>query len=195
MVPQRGELGGQGSAQRSPSLASPAGQHVLLGLHFQELSWDHTAPEEDESVLWLEFDGNNEGTLVNKLLKVYSKQVMGCHLPLRVVKARSWGPRQLVLARSGHPVLCTPPAASPVASALPHPVHREVCPPALTQPDQALLETPPLSSAVAPLTSGLAPIFLAGPPFPGLSKAFPPCPTDHKVFLAALSTQPSPSLC
>nr|KAF6281647.1 FERM domain containing 8 [Pipistrellus kuhlii] len=49
-------------------------KHVLLGLRFQELSWDHTSPEEEESVLWLEFDGNNEGTPVNKLLKIYSKQ-------------------------------------------------------------------------------------------------------------------------
>lgn len=59
---------------------SPAGQHVLLGLRFQELSWDHTSPEEEESVLWLEFDGQNEGTPVNRLLKVYSKQVVGCRL-------------------------------------------------------------------------------------------------------------------
>ncbi|KAJ1066081.1 hypothetical protein K5549_013594 [Capra hircus] len=49
-------------------------KHVLLGLRFQELSWDHTSPEEEESVLWLEFDGDNEGTPVNKLLKIYSKQ-------------------------------------------------------------------------------------------------------------------------
>ncbi|KAF6103428.1 FERM domain containing 8 [Phyllostomus discolor] len=49
-------------------------KHVLLGLRFQELSWDHTSPEEEESVLWLEFDGDHEGTPVNKLLKVYSKQ-------------------------------------------------------------------------------------------------------------------------
>lgn len=49
-------------------------KHVLLGLGFQELSWDHTSPEEDESVLWLEFDGDSEGRPVNKLLKVYSKQ-------------------------------------------------------------------------------------------------------------------------
>ncbi|KAM8817986.1 FERM domain-containing protein 8 [Rhynchonycteris naso] len=49
-------------------------KHVLLGLRFQELSWDHTSPEEEESVLWLEFDGNNEGTPVNRLLKIYSKQ-------------------------------------------------------------------------------------------------------------------------
>lgn len=70
---------GQGSRPlpRGPSSASPAGQHVLLGLRFQELSWDHTSPEEEESVLWLEFDGSNEGTLVNKLLKIYSKQVVG----------------------------------------------------------------------------------------------------------------------
>ncbi|XP_033272317.2 FERM domain-containing protein 8 isoform X1 [Orcinus orca] len=50
-------------------------KHVLLGLRFQELSWDHTSPEEEESVLWLEFDGDNEGTPVNKLLKIYSKQL------------------------------------------------------------------------------------------------------------------------
>ncbi|KAL8184053.1 UNVERIFIED_CONTAM: FERM domain-containing protein 8 [Gekko kuhli] len=49
-------------------------KHVLLGLHFQELSWDHTFPSEEEHILWLEFDGENEGTAVNKLLKVYSKQ-------------------------------------------------------------------------------------------------------------------------
>ncbi|XP_074861453.1 FERM domain-containing protein 8 isoform X2 [Carettochelys insculpta] len=50
-------------------------KHVLLGLRFQELSWDHTYPdEEEEHILWLEFDGENEGTQVNKLLKIYSKQ-------------------------------------------------------------------------------------------------------------------------
>ncbi|KAJ7307455.1 hypothetical protein JRQ81_009475 [Phrynocephalus forsythii] len=49
-------------------------KHVLLGLHFQELSWDHTFPSEEEHILWLEFDGENEGTPVNKLLKIYSKQ-------------------------------------------------------------------------------------------------------------------------
>ncbi|XP_042814141.1 FERM domain-containing protein 8 [Panthera tigris] len=49
-------------------------KHVLLGLRFQELSWDHTSPEEEESVLWLEFDGDHEGTPVNRLLKIYSKQ-------------------------------------------------------------------------------------------------------------------------
>ncbi|XP_042296405.1 FERM domain-containing protein 8 isoform X2 [Sceloporus undulatus] len=49
-------------------------KHVLLGLRFQELSWDHTFPSEEEHILWLEFDGENEGTPVNKLLKVYSKQ-------------------------------------------------------------------------------------------------------------------------
>ncbi|XP_025070754.1 FERM domain-containing protein 8 isoform X3 [Alligator sinensis] len=55
-------------------------QHVLLGLRFQELSWDHTFPEEaaggnGDHVLWLEFDGQGEdGSPVNKLLKIYSKQ-------------------------------------------------------------------------------------------------------------------------
>nr|XP_044997772.1 FERM domain-containing protein 8 isoform X2 [Jaculus jaculus] len=49
-------------------------KHVLLGLRFQELSWDHTCPEEEEPVLWLEFDGDSEGTPVNKLLRIYSKQ-------------------------------------------------------------------------------------------------------------------------
>ncbi|XP_053134620.1 FERM domain-containing protein 8 isoform X2 [Hemicordylus capensis] len=50
-------------------------KHVLLGLRFQELSWDHTFPDEEEHILWLEFDGeSSEGTPVNKLLKVYSKQ-------------------------------------------------------------------------------------------------------------------------
>ncbi|XP_048372712.1 FERM domain-containing protein 8 isoform X1 [Sphaerodactylus townsendi] len=56
------------------SVSVSPGQHVLLGLHFQELSWDHTFPSEEEHILWLEFDGENEGTAVNKLLKVYSKQ-------------------------------------------------------------------------------------------------------------------------
>ncbi|CAO2584362.1 FERM domain-containing protein 8 [Lemmus lemmus] len=51
-------------------------KHVLLGLRFQELSWDHTSPEEEEPVLWLEFDGDSDGTPVNKLLRVYSKQVV-----------------------------------------------------------------------------------------------------------------------
>ncbi|XP_069500827.1 FERM domain-containing protein 8 isoform X2 [Ambystoma mexicanum] len=49
-------------------------KHVLLGLQYQELSWDHTYPDEEDHILWLEFDGDNEGTPVNKLLKVYSKQ-------------------------------------------------------------------------------------------------------------------------
>lgn len=49
-------------------------KHVLLGLRFQELSWDHTSPEEEEPVLWLEFDGDSDGTPVNKLLRIYSKQ-------------------------------------------------------------------------------------------------------------------------
>lgn len=76
MAPTQGGVGVQASAHGSPSSASPTGQHVLLGLRFQELSWDHTSPEEEESVLWLEFDGDNEGTPVNKLLKIYSKQVV-----------------------------------------------------------------------------------------------------------------------
>lgn len=56
-------------------------QHVLLGLRFHELSWDHSYPEEegDSHILWLEFDGEEDGTPVNKLLKIYSKQVRQCH--------------------------------------------------------------------------------------------------------------------
>lgn len=52
-------------------------QHVLLGLRFSELSWDHSYPEKegDTHILWLEFDGEEDGTPVNKLLKIYSKQV------------------------------------------------------------------------------------------------------------------------
>lgn len=52
-------------------------QHVLLGLRFSQLSWDHTYPdaEGDAHILWLEFDGEEDGTPVNKLLKIYSKQV------------------------------------------------------------------------------------------------------------------------
>ncbi|XP_072302675.1 FERM domain-containing protein 8 [Eucyclogobius newberryi] len=51
-------------------------KHVLLGLRFSELCWDHTYPEEegDSHILWLEFDGEEDGTPVNKLLKIYSKQ-------------------------------------------------------------------------------------------------------------------------
>lgn len=51
-------------------------KHVLLGLRFCELSWDHSCPEEegDSHILWLEFDGEEDGTPVNKLLKIYSKQ-------------------------------------------------------------------------------------------------------------------------
>ncbi|XP_043931720.1 FERM domain-containing protein 8 [Protopterus annectens] len=51
-------------------------KHVLLSLRFSELSWDHTYPEEEDEtqILWLEFDGDDEGTKVNKLLKIYSKQ-------------------------------------------------------------------------------------------------------------------------
>uniref|UniRef100_A0A673AW97 FERM domain-containing protein 8 n=1 Tax=Sphaeramia orbicularis TaxID=375764 RepID=A0A673AW97_9TELE len=51
-------------------------KHVLLGLRFNELSWDHSYPEEqgDSHILWLEFDGEEDGTPVNKLLKIYSKQ-------------------------------------------------------------------------------------------------------------------------
>ncbi|MCI4387909.1 hypothetical protein PGIGA_G00079410 [Pangasianodon gigas] len=51
-------------------------KHVLLGLRFSELSWDHTYPdaEVNSHILWLEFDGEEDGTPVNKLLKIYSKQ-------------------------------------------------------------------------------------------------------------------------
>ncbi|KAG8438065.1 hypothetical protein GDO86_008667 [Hymenochirus boettgeri] len=49
-------------------------KHVLISLSFHELSWDHTHPDEDDQILWLEFDGDSEGTPVNKLLKIYSKQ-------------------------------------------------------------------------------------------------------------------------
>ncbi|ROL54350.1 FERM domain-containing protein 8 [Anabarilius grahami] len=51
-------------------------KHVLLGLKFSELSWDHSYPETegDSHILWLEFDGEEAGVHVNKLLKIYSKQ-------------------------------------------------------------------------------------------------------------------------
>uniref|UniRef100_A0A8C9WPA9 FERM domain-containing protein 8 n=1 Tax=Scleropages formosus TaxID=113540 RepID=A0A8C9WPA9_SCLFO len=51
-------------------------KHVLLGLRYCELSWDHSYPEGegDSHILWLEFDGEEAGTPVNKLLKIYSKQ-------------------------------------------------------------------------------------------------------------------------
>lgn len=59
------------------SAAPNVSQHVLLGLQFSELSWDHSYPEEegDSHIFWLEFDGEEDGTAVNKLLKIYSKQV------------------------------------------------------------------------------------------------------------------------
>ncbi|TRY99275.1 hypothetical protein DNTS_022826 [Danionella cerebrum] len=52
-------------------------KHVLLGLKFSELSWDHSYPETegDSHILWLEFDGEEAGVSVNKLLKIYSKQL------------------------------------------------------------------------------------------------------------------------
>lgn len=74
------------------SLFSP-GQHVLLGLSFQELSWDHTSPEEEEPMLWLEFDGDSEGMPVNKLLRIYSKQVRGRVWWCRPAGTGSAGPR------------------------------------------------------------------------------------------------------
>ncbi|KAL1266588.1 hypothetical protein QQF64_002263 [Cirrhinus molitorella] len=51
-------------------------KHILLGLKFSELSWDHSYPETegDSHILWLEFDGEEDGMPVNKLLKIYSKQ-------------------------------------------------------------------------------------------------------------------------
>ncbi|NP_001072175.1 FERM domain-containing protein 8 isoform X1 [Xenopus tropicalis] len=49
-------------------------KHILISLTYPELSWDHTYPDEEEHILWLEFDGDAEGTPVNKLLKIYSKQ-------------------------------------------------------------------------------------------------------------------------
>ena len=53
-------------------------QHVILSLRYNELSWDYTAAnadQEDEPVLWLEFDGSEDGRPVNKLLQVFSWQV------------------------------------------------------------------------------------------------------------------------
>ncbi|XP_043538609.1 FERM domain-containing protein 8 isoform X2 [Chiloscyllium plagiosum] len=49
---------------------------VLLTLCFHELSWEYTSSEDEESddILWLEFDGEEGGAVVNKLLKIYSKQ-------------------------------------------------------------------------------------------------------------------------
>ncbi|XP_059497565.1 FERM domain-containing protein 8 [Stegostoma tigrinum] len=49
---------------------------VLLALGFHELSWEYTSSEDEESddILWLEFDGEEGGAVVNKLLKIYSKQ-------------------------------------------------------------------------------------------------------------------------
>ncbi|XP_072345483.1 FERM domain-containing protein 8 [Scyliorhinus torazame] len=49
---------------------------VLLALCFHELSWEYTASEDEDTadILWLEFDGEEGGAIVNKLLKIYSKQ-------------------------------------------------------------------------------------------------------------------------
>ncbi|XP_078389075.1 FERM domain-containing protein 8 [Cetorhinus maximus] len=49
---------------------------VLLTLCFHELSWEYTSSEEEDTddILWLEFDGEEGGAVVNKLLKIYSKQ-------------------------------------------------------------------------------------------------------------------------
>uniref|UniRef100_UPI00398F12C2 FERM domain-containing protein 8 isoform X2 n=1 Tax=Pristiophorus japonicus TaxID=55135 RepID=UPI00398F12C2 len=49
---------------------------VLLALCFHELSWEYTSSEDEvaDDILWLEFDGEEGGAVVNKLLKVYSKQ-------------------------------------------------------------------------------------------------------------------------
>ncbi|XP_051901001.1 FERM domain-containing protein 8 [Pristis pectinata] len=49
---------------------------VLLALCFHELSWEYTSSEDEDSddILWLEFDGEEGGAVVNKLLKIYSKQ-------------------------------------------------------------------------------------------------------------------------
>lgn len=173
-----------GAAPRIPALClPPAGQHVLLGLRFQELSWDHTSPEEEESVLWLEFDGDSEGTPVNRLLKIYSKQVVGvvcagtrsgwgpggsrlahkeaaeglgtrvgrshpceseatlglwpCEQPAsapcplgvgrsqrRSRRGRAKAPQRLCFSPCTQPPPLHLPAASPAASALPHPMHR-----------------------------------------------------------------------
>lgn len=65
---------------------------MLLGLRFHELSWDHSYPEEegDSHILWLEFDGEEDGTPVNKLLKIYSKQVRQCHGLARIQSNFKW---------------------------------------------------------------------------------------------------------
>ncbi|XP_069750103.1 FERM domain-containing protein 8 isoform X3 [Narcine bancroftii] len=49
---------------------------VLLALYFCELSWEYTSSEDEDcdDILWLEFDGEEGGAVVNKLLKIYSKQ-------------------------------------------------------------------------------------------------------------------------
>ncbi|XP_036784179.2 FERM domain-containing protein 8 isoform X2 [Manis pentadactyla] len=143
-------------------------KHVLLGLRFQELSWDHTSPEEEESVLWLEFDGDNEGTPVNKLLKIYSKQSPSrmafldgslllspqtcpglpsleahvLHPPSRVSGPHSHTSAPHRSAASPRP--CTPPAHQ-LGPLLCHPqsVHRPL-PPASSQPGHVLLGSPVL---------------------------------------------------
>ncbi|XP_008581562.1 PREDICTED: FERM domain-containing protein 8 [Galeopterus variegatus] len=80
-------------------------KHVLLGLRFQELSWDHTSPEEEEPVLWLEFDGDSEGTPINRLLKIYSKQaeLMSSLIEYCIELSQAAEPAAPQESGSGHP--------------------------------------------------------------------------------------------
>ncbi|KAM9846982.1 FERM domain-containing protein 8 [Aulostomus maculatus] len=88
-------------------------KHVLLGLHFNELSWDHSYPEEegDSHILWLEFDGEEDGTPVNKLLKIYSKQaeLMSGFIEF-CVELKSVSEGGAAAETDGEPSLSQPPA-------------------------------------------------------------------------------------
>ncbi|XP_035684288.1 FERM domain-containing protein 8-like [Branchiostoma floridae] len=53
---------------------------ILLGLAYDELSWEYTEPSVDRPngfpCLWLEFDAEEDSKKVNKLLQIFSKQAV-----------------------------------------------------------------------------------------------------------------------
>ncbi|XP_072167648.1 putative FERM domain-containing protein FRMD8P1 [Diadema setosum] len=55
-------------------------QELLLGLTFDELSWEYTEPVRSDSdclpCLWLEFDSHERGKWCSKVLQVFSKQAV-----------------------------------------------------------------------------------------------------------------------
>ncbi|XP_071810414.1 putative FERM domain-containing protein FRMD8P1 isoform X1 [Asterias amurensis] len=57
-----------------------AKQELILGLTFDELSWEYTEPTEDRPdclpCLWLEFDSHESGKKCSKVLQIFSKQAV-----------------------------------------------------------------------------------------------------------------------